>query len=56
MEYQEERSLYAQRASRGIENIQYLASHTNFLTHLEKKVLAKLSVAKNCAGLRICYG
>ena len=46
MEYQEERSLYAQRASRGIENIQYLASHTNFLTHLEKKVLAKIERSK----------
>ena len=46
MEYQEERSLYAQRASRGEENIQYLAAHTNFLTHLEKKVLAKIERSK----------
>jgi len=46
MEYQEERSLYAQRASRGIENIQYLKAHTNFLTHLEKKVLAKIERSK----------
>ena len=46
MEYIEERSLYAQRANRGIENIQYLASHTNFLTHLEKKVLAKIERSK----------
>ena len=46
MEYQEERSLYAQRASRGIENIQYLKNHTNFLTHLEKRVLAKIERSK----------
>ena len=46
MEYQEERSLYAQRASRGIENIQYLKAHTNFLTHLEKRVLAKIERSK----------
>tara|TARA_B100000768_G_C11053108_1_gene279212 strand:+ start:201 stop:581 length:381 start_codon:yes stop_codon:yes gene_type:complete len=46
MEYQEERSLYAQRASRGIENIQYLKAHTNFLNHLEKKVLAKIERSK----------
>jgi len=46
MEYQEEQSLYAQRAKRGIENIRYLASHTNFLTHLEKRVLAKIERSK----------
>jgi bifunctional pyridoxal-dependent enzyme with beta-cystathionase and maltose regulon repressor activities len=46
MEYIEERSLYAQRANRGIENIQYLKNHTNFLTHLEKKVLAKIERSK----------
>ena len=46
MEYQQEQSLYAQRASRGIENIQYLKAHTNFLTHLEKRVLAKIERSK----------
>ena len=46
MEYIEERSLYAQRANRGIENIQYLKNHTNFLTHFEKKVLAKIDRSK----------
>ena len=46
MEYQQELSLYAQRASRGIENIEYLASHTNFLNHLEKRVLAKIERSK----------
>ena len=46
MEYIEERSLYAQRANRGIENIQYLKAHTNFLTHFEKKVLAKIERSK----------
>ena len=46
MEYQQEQSLYAQRASRGIENIDYLKAHTNFLTHFEKKVLAKIDQSK----------
>ena len=46
MEYIEERSLYAQRASRGIENIQYLKAHTNFLNHGEKRVLAKIDRSK----------
>ena len=46
MEYIEERSLYAQRANRSIENIRYLANHTNFLTHGEKKVLAKIERSK----------
>ena len=46
MEYIEERSLYAQRTNRSIENIRYLANHTNFLTHGEKKVLAKIERSK----------
>jgi 3-deoxy-D-arabino-heptulosonate 7-phosphate (DAHP) synthase class II len=46
MEYQEEQSLYAQRAKRGTENLQYLASHTNFLTDFEKKVLAEIDSRK----------
>lgn len=40
MEYQQQQSLYAQRASRGEENLRYLKAHTNFLTHREKKTLA----------------
>lgn len=40
MEYQQELSLYAQRARRGEENLRYLKAHTNFLTHREKKTLA----------------
>jgi hypothetical protein len=43
MEYQQERSLYAQRVDRGEDNIRYLKAHTNFLTHREKKVLATIN-------------
>ena len=46
MEYQQERSLYAQRVARALLNFDYLKAHTNFLTHFEKKVLAKIDRSK----------
>ena len=46
MEYQQERSLYAQRVDRALLNIDYLKAHTNFLTHFEKRVLAKIDRSK----------
>ena len=47
MEYQEERSLYAQRASRGEENLRYLKDRSNFLSDGEKKVLALIERRQN---------
>ncbi len=47
MEYQEERSLYAQRVVRGEDNLKYLKAHTNFLTHREKKTLAVCDAKKS---------
>ena len=47
MEYQQELSLYAQRASRGEENLRYLKAHSNFLSDGEKKVLARIERRQN---------
>ena len=47
MEYQEERSLYAQRASRGEENLRYLKARRNFLSDGEKKILALIERRQN---------